>query len=370
MDKTARLLQERLNASGSQIVAERRVDHDELAVGAAISNLVPECDLIVAFGASAIVDPADVLPAGIVMAGGVVDQVGMPVDPGNLLVLGRVDGISVIGAPGCARSPKENGFDWILARLLAGDVPKAEDIMHMGVGGLLKEIPGRPQPRLASEKITVTDAPIDIVVLAAGRASRMGILKSDRRDPAAHNDAVPHKLLAEFDGVTLIRKSAQTALQSDLGMVHVITGYRGAEMEKALAGLDLHIVPNPDYEEGMASSLRCGVAAVDTKAAGLIVMLADMPGIGQIHLRKLVEAFRQAGGKVIIRAASGDVRGNPVVLPKETFDALSRLEGDVGARQVIASSGLPVIDIDIGDAALLDVDTQQAVIDAGGVLRR
>ncbi len=363
MDKTARLLQERLNASDSQIVAERRVDHDEMAVGKAIVDLLAQCDLIIAFGASAIVDPADVLPAGILAAGGTVDQVGMPVDPGNLLVLGHIDDVPVIGAPGCARSPKENGFDWILARLLAGEVPKAEDIMHMGVGGLLKEIPGRPQPRLASEKVVVSDAPIEIVVLAAGRASRMGGPKTERSGTA------PHKLLAEFDGIPLIRKSAQTALQSGLGQVHVITGYRKDEMEHALIGLDLNFVHNPDFEEGMASSLRCGVAAVGTQAAGVMVMLADMPGIGQNHLMRLVKAFRHAGGKAIVRAASGGVRGNPVLLPRETFDALSRLEGDVGARQVIASAGLPIIDVDIGDAALLDVDTQQAVIDAGGILK-
>ena len=71
----------------------------------------------------------------------------MPVDPGNLLVLGSLGNIPVIGAPGCARSPKENGFDWVLARILAGETVTSTDIARMGVGGLLKEIPSRPQPR-------------------------------------------------------------------------------------------------------------------------------------------------------------------------------------------------------------------------------
>lgn len=367
MDKTARLLQERLNASGSHILPELRVPHDAVAVGEAILSLVDRCDLVIAFGASAIVDPLDVLPAGILHAGGHVDQVGMPVDPGNLLVLGHVGKVPVIGAPGCARSPRENGFDWVLARILTGETPAPEMIMQMGVGGLLKEIPGRPQPRLASEQVSKGKLPVDIVVLAAGRASRMGAGKTAGGLDKEGQLPAPHKLLAEFAGVPLIRKSVETARCA--GKVHVITGYRSHDMKAALEGLDVAIVHNPDFDEGMASSLRCGVSVMGPEVAGILVMLADMPGISAAHLRTMLDTFNQAGAKVIVRAASGALRGNPVILPRETFEALSRLEGDVGARQVIASAGLPIIDVDIGDAALLDVDTQQAVLDAGGILK-
>ncbi|TIO38818.1 MAG: 4-diphosphocytidyl-2C-methyl-D-erythritol kinase, partial [Mesorhizobium sp.] len=98
-------------------------------------------DMVVIFGASALADFADVIPAAIEKAGGKVIRAGMPVDPGNLLVLGTLDGKRVIGAPGCARSPKENGFDWVLDRLIAGLDVTAGDIAGMGVGGLLMEIP-------------------------------------------------------------------------------------------------------------------------------------------------------------------------------------------------------------------------------------
>jgi molybdenum cofactor cytidylyltransferase len=81
------------------------------------------------------------------LAGGAVERVGMPVDPGNLLVLGRVGDIPVIGAPGCARSSSENGLDWVLDRLIAGDHLDGLEISRMGVGGLLKEISARPQLR-------------------------------------------------------------------------------------------------------------------------------------------------------------------------------------------------------------------------------
>ena len=363
MDKTTRLLQRRLDMSGSRISAERRVPHRAGNVATAIVDLTEESDLIVVFGASAIVDPADVIPESIRLAGGMVDQVGMPVDPGNLLVLGQVNDVPVIGAPGCARSPKENGFDWVLARILAGDVPSSEAIMKMGVGGLLMEIPSRPQPRNKPPKSKPDTLPIDILVLAAGRASRM--LNPD----AVGAGTSPHKLLAEFDGEPLIRRSVSTALQAGGRDTHVIVGYRADEMRSALEGLDVDIIDNHDFDDGMASSLQRGVAALSAGAAGVLILLADMPAIGSDDLRKMLHAFAEAGGGCVVRAVSGGVRGNPVILPRETFDAVAALEGDVGARHIVAASGLPIIDVDIGDAALLDVDTQEAVLAAGGVLK-
>ena len=365
VDKTARLLQRRLDASGSRIRAERRVPHRAREVADAIRELASENDMIIIFGASAIVDPADVIPEAIRSAGGSVDQVGMPVDPGNLLVLGHLGDVPVIGAPGCARSPKENGFDWVLSRILAGQTPTAQSIMEMGVGGLLMEIPTRPQPRNKPELSAAVDVPVDVLVLAAGRASRMRVPAEGVLERAT----LPHKLLAEFDGMPLISKSVATAMQAGARDVHVVLGYRAEEMRAALAGLDVNIVDNPNYDDGMATSLRWGVAALREGTNGVMVLLADMPAVDAEHLRKMIEAFAEAGGGCVVRAVSGEVRGNPVILPRETFDALAALEGDVGARHVLAESGLPVVDVDIGDAALLDVDTQEAVLSAGGVLK-
>lgn len=367
MDKTVRLLQARLDASDSRITRECRVPHDDEAVAGALRTLQTECDLIVIFGASAIVDPQDVIPAAIRLAGGEVEHVGMPVDPGNLLVLGQLANVTVIGAPGCARSPKENGFDWVLSRILAGEKPTARAIMHMGVGGLLKEIVSRPQPRLGSGGSPVTANSVDILVLAAGKASRMTVDAPKEREIG--ESSPPHKLLAEFDGVPLIRKSVETALHSGGRDIHVVVGHRANDMRDALLGIDVDVIDNPDFEEGMASSLRTGVAALKPGAAGVLILLADMPLIETVHLRKLLEIFAGTGGKCVVRATSGDVRGNPVILPYGTFGGIAGLQGDVGARQIIAESGLPVVDVDIGDAALLDVDTREAVLSAGGVLK-
>jgi molybdenum cofactor cytidylyltransferase len=146
--KTLRVLAERLEPAGARIVREERVPHEAAALTRALAAMAPHCDVLLIFGASAITDRRDVIPAAIEAFGGRVDHFGMPVDPGNLLLLGAHDGLPIIGAPGCARSPKENGFDWVLQRVLA-DVPiSGADIKGMGVGGLLMEIASRPQPRL------------------------------------------------------------------------------------------------------------------------------------------------------------------------------------------------------------------------------
>ncbi len=146
--KTLQALTMRLAAMGSSIAFETRTPHETTALTDALAQTsASDADMIVVFGASAVTDRRDVAPAAIERAGGTLVHVGMPVDPGNLLVLGELAGKPVIGAPGCARSPKENGFDWVLQRLLA-DIPVTrEDIMRMGVGGLLMEIAARGQPR-------------------------------------------------------------------------------------------------------------------------------------------------------------------------------------------------------------------------------
>ncbi|WP_349371915.1 molybdopterin-binding protein [Salinarimonas sp.] len=148
VDKTLRVLETRLGPAGARIVGETRTPHAAPDLAEALRALAAsEAELIVVFGASAIADRRDVIPAAIEAAGGRVDHFGMPVDPGNLLLVGEIAGRPVVGAPGCARSPKENGFDWVLHRLLAGLPVTRADIMGMGVGGLLMEIVSRPQPR-------------------------------------------------------------------------------------------------------------------------------------------------------------------------------------------------------------------------------
>ena len=148
VEKTLRVTTERLAPAGAAIIAERRVPHDEKPLAAAIKELLGlGAELVIVFGASAIADRRDVIPAAISGIGGAIEHFGMPVDPGNLLLIGNAGGVPVLGAPGCARSPVENGFDWVLMRLLAGLKVTRAELTGMGVGGLLMEIVTRPQPR-------------------------------------------------------------------------------------------------------------------------------------------------------------------------------------------------------------------------------
>lgn len=158
IDKTLRVLDTRLALMGASVMAHARSPHETRALARAIATLGPGCDILIIFGASAITDRRDVIPAAIEQAGGAVDHFGMPVDPGNLLLLGHLpDGAKVIGAPGCARSPKENGFDFVLRRLMAGVTVSASDIRRMGAGGLLMEIVSRPQPRRGANAVPGDD---------------------------------------------------------------------------------------------------------------------------------------------------------------------------------------------------------------------
>ena len=148
VEKTLRVLESRLAPMGASVMAHAQVPHETQALARAVATMGPGCDILVIFGASAITDRRDVIPVAVERAGGTIGHFGMPVDPGNLLLLAQLPGgPHVIGAPGCARSPKENGFDFVLRRLVAGVPVGAADIRRMGAGGLLMEIVSRPQPR-------------------------------------------------------------------------------------------------------------------------------------------------------------------------------------------------------------------------------
>ncbi len=149
--KMRRAVVDRLTPLAATLVAEVVVAHDEAAVAAALARLAQSPaapSLLLVSGIAATVDRRDVVPAAVVRAGGRVKHAGMPVDPGNLLVLAELgNALPVVGIPTCARSPKLNGFDFVLRRFAAGEQVASADIQAMGVGGLLTEMENRPTPR-------------------------------------------------------------------------------------------------------------------------------------------------------------------------------------------------------------------------------
>src|SRR5947209_7898724 len=346
IDKTLRVTAERLAPAGATIVAERRVPHDETLLAASIKELLGlGAELVIVFGASAIADRRDVIPAAITEIGGAIEHFGMPVDPGNLLLIGSAGGVPVLSAPGCARSPVENGFDWVLIRLLAGLKVTRAELTGMGVGGLLMEIVTRPQPRVPVD--ADGNRKVAAVILAAGRSVRMG---------------GPNKLLAELGGKTLVRIVAEQALASKASDVIVVTGHQADEVEKSLAGLKVKFVRNPAFADGLASSVKAGIAAVPEHADAAVVCLGDMPLLDAQLIDRLIEAFAPDRGGLIALPVSDGRRGNPVLWSRRFFSELMTLDGDTGARHLIAKHGEAVAEVPVeGHGAFLDIDTPQAL---------
>src|SRR5437763_9578337 len=179
LDKTRAVTEQRLAALGCRLVSEARCEHTVTDLAPHIAAAAkPGADLVFVHAASVIVDRRDVIPEAVIGAGGHIDHVGMPVDPGNMLLLCHLGETPVLGLPRCARSAQVHGFDWALERLVAGLPVGREEIMKMGAGGLLAEIPSRPLPRAeaspapAKQEKKVPPGPrIAALLLAAGQSS-------------------------------------------------------------------------------------------------------------------------------------------------------------------------------------------------------
>jgi molybdenum cofactor cytidylyltransferase len=285
------------------------------------------------------------VPAGLVAAGGRLVRFGMPVDPGNLLFIGEIGGRPVVGLPGSARSPAPHGVDWVLERLAAGLPVGDAEIAAMGVGGLLKEIPARPQPR--ARRIEAAGRPrVAALVLAAGAARRMR-----GRD----------KLLEEVGGRPVLRAVAEAARASRADEVVVVLPPGAEARAAAIAGLDVRSVVAPDWAEGMAASLRAGLAEVAARADAVVVLLADMPEVGAGEIDRLIAAYDPEAGREIARAVSdGGTPGHPVLFGRRFFEALAGLQGDQGAREVLREAAEFVALVPTpGRAALVDLDTPE-----------
>jgi len=340
----------RLAGLGGSLVADSVVPHEIAAVAEALRAAhAQEIDLLLVLGASAVVDRRDVIPAAISAAGGSVAHFGMPVDPGNLLLFGALGGKPVIGLRGCARSPKLNGFDWVLQRV-AADLPIGRtEIMRMGAGGLLTEIPSRPLPRQ-----TAAPAPqpprlprIVALVLAAGRSSRM---------------APANKLLVEIDGVPMVRRAVEAACAAQVVATTVVLGNDAGRVRKTLQGCEASLVEATDFADGLSASLRSGIAALPGDIDGVLVLLGDMPRVTTAHLDRLIAAFAPAEGRAICVPTYRAKRGNPVLWDVRFLPEMRGLAGDQGARALLGRHADQVCEVEMpDDGVLLDVDTPAAL---------
>jgi len=357
LDSTLEVTRARLHPMGSEICHEVRCDHTTADIAKAIeATLQNGAQIVLVSGASAVVDRRDVVPAGIETAGGTVTHFGMPVDPGNLMLMGRIGDVAVIGLPGCARSPKLNGFDWVLQRVVARLPIGPQEVMRMGGGGLLKDIPSRPMPRsrakdgkavVGAHKAPARRPRIAALVLAGGQSRRMGAI---------------NKLLVEIDGRAMVRHVVDNVLGSGAEPVVVVTGHEADRVRAALDGCRVAYAENPDFADGLSTSLKTGLAALPKDTDGAIVCLADMPKVSPTVLDRMIAAFDPTEGRSIVVPTRRGKRGNPVLFARRFFEEMGDVSGDVGARHIIGEHDELVVEVEVDDDSVLtDVDTPAAL---------
>lgn len=350
----------RVEALMGTLLPVERARHEATATAEALKRLLRQgAEMLLVMGASATIDRRDVGPAAIVRAGGRIEHFGMPVDPGNLICLGAVGDVPALVLPGCARSPKVNGFDWVLQRLFAGVPVRSRDVMAMGVGGLLKEIETRPLPRA---KAPATPPPVRAprkprqvagLVMAAGRSSRMAPL---------------NKLLVTDDqGVAMVARVVEKVLASGVKPVLVVTGHDRERVQAALAGKPVIFVHAEDYAEGLSASLRAGLAALPPEAEGVLVALGDMPLVEPAVISRILAGFDPEEGRAIVQPTFRGKQGNPMLWGREFFPEMIQLSGDMGARQLVARHADRLAEVEVPDDGVLrDFDTAEALKSAPG----
>lgn len=329
----------RLERHGSRLGRVVRCEHRVEPLTEVLQELLQGgFDPVLMVGASATVDRNDVLPSALQAVGGIVDHLGMPMDPGNQIFVGHHDAVSVIGVPGCARTLRPGGFDVVLRRVLAGEPPSRHDIMRLGVGGLQKE--GRAKPRAMR---------IGAVVLAAGQSRRMG---------------AENKLVLEVDGAPMVTRVVDALIASSVVDIVVVTGHEPERVQQALTGRPVRYHHNPAFANGMSTSLRTGITALaeDDGLDGALVALGDMPFVKPGHIEALVAALQPHQGATIAVPVLAGRRGNPVVWARAHFEALLAVDGDRGAREVIVANPDAVVEVAVqDDAVLVDLDTPEAL---------
>jgi molybdenum cofactor cytidylyltransferase len=190
---------------------------------------------------------------------------------------------------------------------------------------------------------------VGAVVLAAGQSSRF----------RAAGGSGATKLIEKLDGRPIVRMAAGAALASRARPVVAVTGHARDAVEAALAGLDVETVFNSAYATGLASSLRVGLAAMPADAAGVLVLLGDMPRIEARLIDALIDAFLAKERALAAAPTRRGRRGNPVLLGRALFEAAMRLQGDEGARRLIGALGAAeLVEVEAPDAGVIvDIDT-------------
>ncbi len=345
---TSNVTRNRLEALDCSLNEEKLIRHDYNVLRSEIrSSIESGIDILLISGASAIIDRSDYIPKAILSEGGEIIQYGLAVDPGNLLLVGKIGKTAIIGMPGCARSPKLNGFDWVL-QLLMADIPVVkEELAEMGAGGLLMEIASRPLPRALAKSVNKREKKMMGVILAAGNSTRMG------KD---------NKLLKNIDGTPLIRNIALEISKSNLDSCSIVLGYQSDKVADVIKDLNINLILNPLWKKGQASSLKAALNSLTPSYSDLLIMLGDLPGIKSGHINRIIEehlSSENRTSKITIPSFKGQ-KGNPVIWGRAFFHDLSNLEGDVGGRVLFGQHPAAINLIEMDDPSVVtDTDTPE-----------
>ena len=181
------------------------------------------------------------------------------------------------------------------------------------------------------------------LLLAAGRSSRFGA----------------DKLCAKLDGKAVIRWSAASLL-SAVDVAYVVVAPGADAPVQALSRMDVNFVINLAHTEGMASSIRAGIAALSADVEAVVIALADQPRASADVMRTLIARWREGDAEAVAPRYE-DGRGNPVLFARPCFEALMQLRGDIGARGVLAALGTRAVEVQVPDVIPVDVDTPEAL---------
>ncbi|MGD8316770.1 MAG: nucleotidyltransferase family protein [Myxococcales bacterium] len=192
-----------------------------------------------------------------------------------------------------------------------------------------------------------SDKTVVAIVLAAGESRRMG---------------TQNKLTLPVDGRPMVAQVVDAFERSRVKRVLVITGHEPQRIREALEGCRVELLHNPDYVEGIASSIRAGIGALDDGVDAAIVALADMPWVGSQVIDRLVDAYRAARELTIFIPMFGNKRGNPVLWGSQHFPELLGLRGDVGGQALFDRNSEAIGYVDVESPGVnVDVDTPEAL---------
>lgn len=306
IEAAAEVTRARVESIGGRVLQEIRCSHDVGAIERALRKAATlGAELILVAGASATVDRRDMVPSAIVKAGGEIDHFGMPADPGNLLLLARLGKIPVVNLPGCARSSKPNGLDWVLARLAAGLAIRSADIMRMGAGGLLKQWGLRPDP------ITIhppgswpREARIAAVIQAAGSP------------------------------VPVLVSQVESAIANGLEPLVVLSG--GDAAEEALPSCEIMSLRD--------GNLATGLAALPADVDGAMILSPSAGAISPEAVGELVKAFDPDEGRAIILTANRRPEDEWGLIGRDHFGRVGNLgvaEAAAGHNEAVFTIALP-----------------------------